>query len=1030
MFSDYIELRCRSWYSFGGGASSVSEVVSRAASLGYPALGLADRANLCGSLEFAQACDAVGIRAIHGAALPVSSGGQAEVVTLLAESGPGYSNICRMVSLAHEMGGRTSPELDSRLLREHRSGVIALARTDRPDFLRELVSAFGAGSVFADLRRHLVRGELWRNRRVLAAARAAGAGVSCSNGPWYHSPSRARLHDALAAVRLNSSLSALRGALKPNSHWFLKSPGDMAALFGPNDAGRRALLNTAAIAERCSGFSLVRWLRDRYSFPEVPLPAGYNAQSWLERLCLEAAERRYGRIGPEVRERLDREFFLIRRHGLAGFFLVYRRVAELAREVMAGLGCGDAETPLEWLPPGRGRGSSVSMLTGFLIGLSHVDPLACGLSLDRFLSEDTGSFPDIDLDFPRDVRERLIPRVIEEWGWDHAALAGQFSTYRARGIVRSLGLALGLPGGEVDAVAKRLEGNDVGELLPHLPDRTGWRELSALAPQLAGFPRGLSQHPGGMLVSAPPLTDFVPVQPSAIAGRYLVQWDKDSAEDAGMVKMDLLGLGALSQMRQAVRLVRERTGVEPDLSGIDYRDPGVFDDLARGDTVGVFQVESAAQMQTIVRMRPRDISDLALEVAAVRPGVGANDGVAEFLRRRGGAPWSYDHPLERAALGRSLGVIMFQDQVVRLGMDVAGFTAAAADRMRRAVGRRGGAGSWRDDFVAGAAGRGVPEKVAERIFGKFNPHYMFPEGHALAFAFTAYQMAWLRRYRPLEFYVALFNEQPMGFWDLDTLKQDARRLGLRVAHPCVNRAGVLCRAEGVDVLRLGLAFVKGVDRRLGESVLAARAAGGEFRDLPDFLSRTAVPREALENLVLAGAFDRLAGDRRRALWLAGSGVSGGSRRGQLRLPLAGVEPDFLPPSDRASDLLGEYSAMGLSPGGHVMELLRPGLRGVVAAGELSGFAEGDEVRVAGRVVRRQRPLARAVFLTLEDETGLAQVAVWEGMWPKLKGALRGELAVVEGAVSRRDGTLSVAASRAWPLDLGGFVGGGGRRDWR
>lgn len=363
-------------------------------------------------------------------------------------------------------------------------------------------------------------------------------------------------------------------------------------------------------------------------------------------------------------------------------------------------------------------------------------------------------------------------------------------------------------------------------------------------------------------------------------------------------------------------------------------------------------------------------------------------------------------------------------------MDVAGFTAAVADRMRRAVGRRGGAGSWRDDFVAGAAKRGVPEEVAERIFGKFNPHYMFPEGHALAFAFTAYQMAWLRRYRPLEFYVALFNEQPMGFWDLDTLKQDARRLGLRVAHPCVNRSGVLCQAEGIDVLRLGLAFVKGVDRRLGESVLAARAAGGEFRDLPDFLSRTAVPREALENLVLAGAFDLLAGDRRRALWLAGSGVSGGSRRGQLRLPLAGVEPDFLPSSDRASDLLGEYSAMGLSPCGHVMELLRPGLRGVVAAGELSGFAEGDEVRVAGRVVRRQRPLARAVFLTLEDETGLAQVAVWEGMWPRLKGALRRELAVVEGAVSRRDGTLSVAASRAWPLELGGFRGGGGRRDWR
>ena len=283
-----------------------------------------------------------------------------------------------MVSLAHVAGGRESPRLDSRLLPEHSPGVIVLAHWDCLPALRELVSVFGGGSVFVDLRRHLARGDAERNRRLAAAARAAGAGVCCSNGPWYHDASRARLHDALTAVRLNSSLAAVRGRLKPNAHWLLKPPGEMEALF----AGRgRAVLNTAAIAERCSRFSLPEWLRDRYSFPEVELPAGYNAQSWL-----------------------DREFYLIRRHGLAGFLLVYRRVAELAREVMLGLGYGDAETPLEWLAPGLGRGSPVSMLTGYLIGLSHVDPLACGLSLDRFLSEDTGSYPDIDLDFPRDVR--------------------------------------------------------------------------------------------------------------------------------------------------------------------------------------------------------------------------------------------------------------------------------------------------------------------------------------------------------------------------------------------------------------------------------------------------------------------------------------------------------------------------------------------------------------------------------------------------------------------------------------------------
>ena len=443
---------------------------------------------------------------------------------------------------------------------------------------------------------------------------------------------------------------------------------------------------------------------------------------------------------------MEQKFTLIRRHGLAGFFLVYHRIVELARESMLELGWGHRETPLERLSPGRGRGSSVSMLVGYLIGLSHVDPLEYGLSLDRFLSEETDTYPDIDLDFPRDVRERLIVRVIEEWGWDHAALAGMFATYRARGVLRGLGKALGLPADEVGFLSRRVESEGVADL-PLLPglaermDRPGWRHPLALAPRLAGLPKGLSQHPGGMLVSSTALTDLMPVQPSAIAGRYVAQWDKDSVDDAGVVKIDLLALGALSQMQQTVRLVRNRSGVEPDLGRIDYRDPGVFDDLGRAETTGVFQVESAAQMQTVIRMRPRDIYDLALEVAAVRPGVGANDGVSEFLRRRSGAAWDYDHPLEREALGRSLGVIMFQDQVVRLGMDVGGLSAAEADRMRRAFGRRDAAtatAGWRARFLAGAAEQGVSSETAERIFGKFNPHYMFPEGHALAFAFTAY----------------------------------------------------------------------------------------------------------------------------------------------------------------------------------------------------------------------------------------------------------------------------------------------------
>ncbi len=958
-----------------------------------PALGMTDVSNLCGALEFSQQCLNAGIHPILGVDLIVREPEGHGPVTFIAEAGEGYANLCRLVSLAYVTGGRTDPALDRRFLETHAGGLIVLLsapggvladliRSDNRTEAQALVNRyrdwFGQSNVFLELQQHLVHGDTERNKQLRELAERCGVGTVATNEPWYHRSERSRLHDALIAARLNASLSEARERLKVNGQYRLKSAAAMARLFRSHPD---ALCSPVAIADRCSDFNLPDYLAGRYRFPNVPTPPGYDAQSWLRRLCEESANRRYGSIDRRVRERLDEEFDLIGKHRLAGFFLVYHRIVELARECMLELGYGHQEMPLEWLPPGRGRGSSVSMLVGYLIGLSHVDPLEYGLTLDRFLSSETAAPPDIDLDFPRDIRERLILRVIEEWGWDHAALAGMIPTYKARGIVRALGKALGLPVDEVGALARSLETNSVSDLYnsPALlarSDRPGWRDLLTMSEQLAGFPKGLAQHPGGMLVSSTPLTDLMPVQPSAIAGRYVAHWDRDSVDDAGVLKIDLLALGALSQMQRAVRLVRQRTGKEPDLSRIDYRDPGVFDDLGRGDTVGVFQVESAAQMQTIVRTRPRNIYDLALEVAAVRPGVGANDGVAEFLRRREGMPWDYGHPLERHALERPLGVIMFQDQVVQLGMDVGGFTAAEADRMRRAFGRRNGAAlveTYRRRFLAGAAQRGVPEPVAEAVFGKFNPHYMFPEGHALAFAFTAYQMAWLHRYHPMEFFVALFNEQPMGFWDLDTLKQDARRLGLRVAHPDVNRSELLCAAEGDDTLRLGLTFVKGVDTPSGETLLRAREAG-PLTSLPDLLARSGLPREALEYLVRAGAVDRLGDctDRRSALWQVGAGYVSGARRGQLALPMAASDaPGSLRAADLTERMLDEYAVLGLCPDGHVMELVRPSLgQDVLTSDGLLESADGDLVRVAGWVVRRQRPLAAAVFLTLEDEFGL------------------------------------------------------------
>ena len=438
MSADFVELCAHSWFSFGAGASSVSDLVARAAEYEYPALGLTDVNNFCGALEFAQECRAAGIRPLTGMELLVGEEDAIGSVTFLAETGAGYSNLCRLASLAHIAGGRTTPDLDFRFLEAHAEGVIVLLgapdglvaadltagrRSVAEERVRAYGNRFGATSVCLLLQQHLVHGDTTRNRWLSKLAQRCGVGTVAANAPWYHDASRAHLHDALTAIRRNVFLSEARRQLKVNANY---------GLLPPNDAARRfhrypdALSNTMAIAERCSDFDLVDFLDRHYRFPDAPTPPGYDAQSWLERLCTESAQRRYGSIDRRARERLDEEFALIRKHGLAGFFLVYHRIVELARECMLELGYGHRETPLEWLPPGRGRGSSVSMLVGYLIGLSHVDPLAYGLTLDRFLSSDSPAVPDIDLDFPRDIRERLIRRVIEEWGWDHATLTGMF----------------------------------------------------------------------------------------------------------------------------------------------------------------------------------------------------------------------------------------------------------------------------------------------------------------------------------------------------------------------------------------------------------------------------------------------------------------------------------------------------------------------------------------------------------------------------------------------------------------------------
>ncbi len=1086
----YVELRAMSWYSFMEGASSTDEMLGRAHELGYDTLALVDRNNITGSLEFSEAAEELGIKPITGVTLMLSDDDDdpPSPITLLAQNRQGYANMCNLITFAHIAAGRTDPILYTRYLPDRTDGLIALigepdsqvavaasdgAMTRADAIVRKFVRWFGKENIFIELQRHFVYGDLERNHALATLAERNDVETVATGGVCYHERGRSRLHDVLTAIRHNLTLEASHRQRKANSHYELKSPERMEQLFRK---WPQAIENTRRIADRCESFNAKQI---NYRFPREAVPDEFSdEQEYLEHICNEAAKRRYGRITEKIRNRLDREFSLIKRHGLAGFLLLYRRVISLAQDVAIELGHSSAEVPIEEKPPGRGRGSSVAMLVGTLIGLSHIDPLEYDLPLERFISDDElVNAPDIDLDFPRDIREALILRVFEEFGWDHAALTAMLPTYKLKGVVRDAGKALGLPPLELDILAKRAESHNARNLVSEMEridelrdkiDLPGWRDLIEIGAQLQGFPKGLAQHPGGMIISSTPLIDITPVQPSAIDGRYICQWDKHGADSAGFLKIDFLALGALSQMQECLQLIEKRTGSHIDLSRIDFNDDTVYDDLGRGDTVGVFQVESAAQMQTITRMKPRNLYDLALEVAAVRPGVGANDGVSEFIRRRNGSEWDYDHPLERRALEKSLGIILFQDQVVTLGIDVGGMTASESDQMRRAFQRRNNEPLLKrywERFRDGAAERGVSEKVAEKIFLKFNPHYMFPEGHALAFGVTAYHMAWLRRHYPTEFYTSIFNAQPMGFWPLETLKQDAKRMGVNIHSPHVNlsqakcvpvpfrdergrerakrdrrgmQAGTWRQMDSTDrsgfpplagemsagqrgrenAFRLGLTFVRGINADTANTIIENREWNGPYRSLADLVSRSGVQRVALENLVKAGACDELPGvvDRRQALWEVGLRYQASGAQGRLQLEVMQDMATLRPALDR-DRMTYEYETLSLWTDGHVMSTMRELLteHQVLNSTQLDDKSDEERVIVAGKVLRRQRPLGKMVFMTLEDEFGMIPLAIPPDTWKNYRDELRMPVIIAEGEMSRKNDTMNIMVHQAWPL---------------
>jgi error-prone DNA polymerase len=1030
----YAELHCHSYYSFHDGASSLEELIARSKELGYAALAVTDHDNLCGAMRFAHLSKSLDFHGIIGAEITLRGGYH---LTLLAENKKGYRNLCRLITAAHEAPVRLQPELPTELIGEHAEGLIALSGCPKGELselvetgkldeartlIRQYLDWFGADNYFIELQHNLAYGDRARNKILIELALECGARVVASGNVHYHVRDRHRLQDCLVAIKACQSLEASHQVRRPNSEYYLRPVSEIEALFsGCPDA----ISNTAKIAERCR-FDLTK--DSGYTFPDYPAPFGHTPDSFLEKICLEAAVRRYGGITPEIRTRLDEEFRLVKKHKLAGFLLLYRDVIELGREVMIDQGLSDPSLTLEENPPGRGRGSSVSLLIGYLIGLSHIDPLKYQLSLERFLPEDAlGCVPDIDLDFPRSIREDLILRTHQKWGWRKAALAGTIATYMIKGAVRDLGKALSLPPEEVDQLSKYVDWGSAAHLEsqmtknPHFRDRVDapvWRDLITLAAELDGFPKYLGQHPGGMSMSSTPLIDIVPVQRGAIDGRYVCQWDKDSIDDAGFVKIDFLALGALSQMQEAVELIRKRTGRRIDMSRIDFEDKAVYDMLCTGDTIGIFQVESAAQMQTITRLKPRNLFDMAHEVGAVRPGVGVNGGVQEYLARRSGKkPVRFDHPLEKRALERTLGIVLFQDQVNQLAIDIAGFSPAAADQLRRAFSRRHNDSlldHYHKQFMAGASARGVGATAAEAVWQKFNGQYMFPESHAFAFGVTAYQASWLKLYYPLEFFVAIFNQQPMGFYNLETLKEDARRRAVKVLNPDINLSSDVSVIED-GALRLGFFHVGGVGAASAKGILEGRSKGGAFKGVGDFLERSGVLEETALSLTGAGAFDSLEPNRRKVKWEIGLRYRPVNSQLFLPLPVSQdmAELSSLAPWERMQE---EYSVLGLFPAGHIMASLRPRFsREVSTSKDIEHLGDGAEVTTAGMVIRRQRPRGKVVFITLEDEFGHVPLMVFPGVYGRQENRFKSPFLVVRGKLTRKEGTHNLVVEQVRPF---------------
>jgi error-prone DNA polymerase len=1027
----YAELQVTTNYSFLRGASHVEELFATAKLLGLPALGVVDRNSLAGIVRAHERAKETGVRLVVGCRLDLDDGCSVLVYPM---DKPAYSRLCRLLSVGKKRAGKGACRLDWNDLAEYGAGMLAVLVPDEPDDalatnLARLRADFGKRSYLAlTLRRR--PGDAARLQRLADAAVAARVATVATGDVLYHASHRRIMQDVVTCIREGCTIDDAGFRRERFADRHLKSPADMARLFARYPD---ALARSLEIVERCS-FSLDEL---RYQYPSEADPT-LTPQETLERLVQESIAWRYpDGLPDDAAAQLRHELRLIAELDYAPYFLTVRSIVAYARS--KDILC-------------QGRGSAANSAVCYVLGITSIDPVRSGLLFERFVSAERREPPDIDVDFEHERREEVIQWVYERYGRERAALCATVIRYRSRGAVREVGKVMGLTEDVTAALASQVWGwseegvEDVhaAELNLNLSDPR-LRMTLELARELIGFPRHLSQHPGGFVLTSERLDDLVPIEPASMKDRQVIEWDKDDIDVLRFMKVDVLGLGMLGCMRRAFDLLAEHTGERLDLATIPAEDPDTYAMIRRADTLGTFQIESRAQMSMLPRMKPRTFYDLVIEVAIVRPGPIQGDMVHPYLRRREGLePVHYPKPELERVLGKTLGVPLFQEQAMQVAIACAGFTPSEADQLRRSMATfkfTGGVSHFKDKLIEGMVARGYARDFAERTFSQIEGFgsYGFPESHAASFALIAYASSWLKCHHPDVFCCALLNAQPMGFYAPAQIVRDAREHGVEVRPVCIDASRWDCTLESTRpeetpsatagkpafAVRLGLRMAKGLANAHGAAIVEHRA-DAPYGSVEALWRRAGVPVAALERLAEADAYRSLGLDRREALWairgLAPEALPlfAAADRDHAPEPEVSEPPVELAPMTEGREVVEDYHSVGLSLRRHPVAFLRDELRrqGMMPCADLASVRDGRRLSVAGIVLVRQKPgSAKGVmFVTVEDETGIGNLVIWPSLFERQRRlVLSAGMIACHGKVQREGEVIHVVADRLTDL---------------